>query len=236
MERLVVKIGTNAIVKNGNGLDIPFMDDIARQVACVRENYDTQIVIVSSGAIASGWRRSFKKQGIMVGEALLKDEDVDNFGGGPLLKASGFGVVIINGPDAAYDPTIEKQIISIDNDRLARAIAYVDGANKLVMLTEAEGVLDRNKNVIPEIANIADLERVVYFEKTNNGTGGLSSKLLEARRFITDANKLAYIAGARTKDVVVKIARGERVGTRITLPLQGFLLSFKEAPLGSKIK
>lgn len=52
----------------------------------------------------------------------------------------------------------------------------------------------------------------------------MGSKLQEARAFIIDASKIAYIAGVRIEDVIVKIARGERMDTHVTLPLQGYLL------------
>lgn len=250
MERMIVKIGTSVIVKNGNGLDLQFMGDIARQIAYVRNNYHTQVVLVSSGAIGSGrvlvpnlenitvnkqvaaiygqpelmdgWRKAFAKQGMLVGEALLKDEDIGNFRN-PLLIAEKYGVVVVNGPDAAYDPTTEDQIISVDNDRLARTVAYIAGARTLLMLTETSGILDKERKTIEEIAILEDLNRIVYFEKTRDGRGGPESKVLEARRFLTDASKIAYIAGARVEDVIVRIAGGERVGTKVTLPLQGFL-------------
>lgn len=248
-KRLVVKIGTSVIVKNGNGLDLLFMDDIARQVAYIKKNFDIQTIIVSSGAVGSGrvlvpdltaatvdkqvaaiygqpelmdgWRRAFAKQRILAGEALLKDEDIPNFRN-PAFIASRYGVVVVNGPDAAYDPATEGQILSVDNDRLARYVAFITGAKTLLMLTEAPGMLDRNKRIIDEIAGLEDLDRIVYFEKTQNGRGGPEFKVWEARRFLTDATKVAYIAGARVEDVIVRIARGERVGTRVTCPLQGF--------------
>lgn len=249
MERMVVKIGTSVIVKNGNGLDLPFMDDVAKQIAFVRKNHNIQTVLVSSGAIGSGrvlvpdlestivnkqvaalygqpelmegWRRAFAKQEMLAGEALLKDEDIGNFRN-PLLTAEKYGAVIVNGPDAAYDPTTEDQIISVDNDRLARSVAYIVGAKTLLMLTETPGILDKYRKVIERIASVEDLDRIVYFEKTKDGRGGPESKVLEARKSLIDATKIAYIAGAREEDVIVRIARGERVGTKVIFPLQGF--------------
>ncbi len=246
---MIVKIGTSVIVKNGNGLDLPFMDDIARQISYVRKKYNTQVVLVSSGAIGSGrvlvpdlestvvnkqvaaifgqpelmdgWRRAFAKEEMLAGEALLKDEDIGNFRS-PLLIAEKYGAVVVNGPDAAYDPTTEEQILSVDNDRLARSIAYIIGARTLLMLTERPGILDKYDQIIEQIAALEDLERIVYFEKNTNGTGGAQSKVLEARKFLTDVTKVAYIAGARVQDVIVRIARGERAGTKVTFPLQGF--------------
>lgn len=251
MERIiVVKIGTDSIV-NCHRLNQPLMDDLARQVACLRLDHGIRTVIVSSGAIASGrviepslsadvthkqvaamfgqpelmstWRSAFRKCGIITGEALLKDDDLVNFRR-PLLEALEYGVVVCNGSDATYDPNTEREIISRDNDSLSRAIAQITGANELIMLTRAKGIWGRNKRVIKNIDCIEDLRKIVLFKRTSNGTGGPKSKIDEARKFITDGDKVAYIAGARTEDVILRIARGESVGTKVTLPLQGYLL------------
>lgn len=179
--------------------------------------------MIGQPQLMEGWSLSLSEIGMMVGQALLKDEDLDNFRC-PLLRALRFGTIVVNGNDATYDPANEQEIISKDNDSLAREIARITGANKLIMLTEAQGVLDQKKKVIPEITCLEDLQRVGKFEPTEDGTGDIHSKILEARRHITDANKVAYIAGARIGNVILRAVGGERVGTKITLPLQGYLL------------
>lgn len=247
---MILKIGTSTIV-NSHGLDVPFINDIARQVVRIKREHNIHTTIVSSGAIASGkslipsltdkvidkqvaamfgqpemistWRSAFREYGIKVGEVLYKDQDLD-YARNPLLKVinSQIGIVIANGNDVTYDPDTEEEIISYDNDMLSEVIADRTRADLLVMLTDAEGILDGSQEVLSEISQIEDLHRIVFFEKTKAGTGGPKSKLLEARRFIANSNRVAYIAGARIEDVIIRIAKGERVGTRVTLPLQGY--------------
>lgn len=181
--------------------------------------------IIGQPELTGVWMWAFRKnkygKKVHVGEILLKDEDIRN-SRKPILRASESAVVFINGPDATYDPETEEQIISLDNDRLSRHVAGIAGADTLALLTGAEGLLDRNKQVIGEIATLEDIERINFFEKTEDGTGGPHIKLLEARNFLTEPGKIAYIAGARIENIIVRIARGERVGTRVTLPLQGY--------------
>lgn len=181
--------------------------------------------MIGQPELTEAWRAAFsrnkRKIKINVGEALLKDEDICNFKK-PALRASQFGVVIVNGPDATYDPDTEKEIISTDNDRLARHVACAVGADTLGYLTEVEGILDKDRRLIEEIGSFADLDRIGFFEKTTNGTGGPQSKLLEARKVLTDPRMAVYIACARAEDVIIKIARHERVGTRVTLPYQRY--------------
>jgi len=53
--RIVIKIGTRVVTGKGPGLDLGFLDNLARQVARLRER-DCQVVIVTSGAVHLGRR------------------------------------------------------------------------------------------------------------------------------------------------------------------------------------
>jgi glutamate 5-kinase len=54
--RLVIKIGTSVLTAGTDSLNRPFMVDLARQVALLQSK-GTQVSLVSSGAVASGWER-----------------------------------------------------------------------------------------------------------------------------------------------------------------------------------
>lgn len=237
MERIVVKIGTSSLINN--------------QVSLVRA-MRTQVAVVTSGAIASGrmvlgakdgnevrkqvlaavgqrplinaWGKTFDRCHLNTGLFLFSEDDLDK-PRLPLLDALMADIVpIINANDTVSVDEIRKLAISADNDRLASFLGrLLIDASKLMLLTETDGVLDSKGKTIDSLTCLEDLQRVALFGKTEVGTGGMDSKILEARRFITDGSKTAYIAGARVEDVIVRIVRGEGVGTRITLPLQGFL-------------
>ena len=55
-KRLVVKVGSALVTRNGTGLDESFIADCARQITALHEQ-GRQVVLVSSGAIAAGMRR-----------------------------------------------------------------------------------------------------------------------------------------------------------------------------------
>src|SRR5574343_1870756 len=55
-KRLVVKVGSALVTNNGSGLDLPAIEDWARQIATLREQ-GREIVLVSSGAVACGVQR-----------------------------------------------------------------------------------------------------------------------------------------------------------------------------------
>lgn len=55
-KRLVVKVGSALVTNNGAGLDLPAINDWARQISVLRRQ-GKQVVLVSSGAIACGMQR-----------------------------------------------------------------------------------------------------------------------------------------------------------------------------------
>jgi len=54
--RLVVKVGSALVTNNGAGLATAFIDELARQIARLREDH-REVLLVSSGAIAAGMQR-----------------------------------------------------------------------------------------------------------------------------------------------------------------------------------
>ena len=56
MKRLVIKIGSSTLTNPNGGIDRTLLDDIARQVASVRQQ-GWQVILVSSGAISCGLER-----------------------------------------------------------------------------------------------------------------------------------------------------------------------------------
>lgn len=247
MEKLVIKIGTSSLTDNGKELNQVLINDIARQVSVLKKE-SISVAIVTSGAVASGklvlgsemnnqvlaavgqrpllnaWGNAFDRFDIKSGLFLFSEEDL-NKPRLPLTEALGEDIVpIINANDTVSVEELGKIAISADNDRLASFVAgFLIHADKLVLLTDADGILDRQRQLIESIENMNDINRIGWFGKTDVGTGGMSSKLKEARNFITSTSKISYIAGASIDDVIIRIMRGEKVGTRITLPIQAFL-------------
>lgn len=252
MEKLidttVIKVGSSSLINEGN-INTTLIENIASQAFSLREK--SKFVIVTSGAIASGrltlggtnggeirkqvlasvgqrplldvWGRAFDKYNIKTGLFLFAEADLDK-PALPLADALSENIIpIINANDTVSTDEIRQLAISADNDRLACFVASrLLNAQKLILLTEAPGVLDKNGRIIRSIDSLDDLLRIGIFEKTGLGTGGIESKIREARRFITRFGKKAFIAGASETDVLIRILNGDEVGTKITLPLQGF--------------
>ena len=55
-QRLILKVGSALVTNNGAGLDLTAINDWARQIAQLRKA-GKEVILVSSGAIASGMER-----------------------------------------------------------------------------------------------------------------------------------------------------------------------------------
>lgn len=233
--RMVIKIGSSTITGNTENLDANFMENIASQVSLLF-NQGIEVIIVTSGAVASGkkglesvdtvldkqvaalfgqpelissWKEALNNNGVKkVGQLLVTDTDLKSVK--PLLsKALYYGVVVVNANDPVNDYEMKQFLVSADNDRLAGFIAKVISADTLLLLTDVDGVLDKDGKTI-ETFN-SNEEITIFSASTSLGTGGIFSKIQEAQEF----TGRAIIANGRTNDVVLKVARGKKVGTEV---------------------
>lgn len=180
-------------------------------------------VLAATGQITviEKWKGAFGRYGIPVGQYLLTEEDVVRLKGTvkspewPLVKSLENRVVpIINANDSVNTLELEQLAISADNDRLALFIARLVRADTLIILTDEDGVWDKNKKIIPEITNGEDLSRVHYVEKSKDGTGGMESKVGVSWEFGVKDGGLAVIARGRERLILQRILAGEQIGTR----------------------
>ena len=224
--RMVIKIGSSTITGNTENLDVNFMENIVRQATSLFHN-GVEVIIVTSGAVASGkkgltleassmfgqrnlitgWDKVFEKYGIEIGPLLLTDNHLVEGLGKVLVDALKGGILIINGQDAVNN--LSNSEICKDNDRLAGSLAKLVNADTLLLLTDKDGVLDKDRKTI-EILN-PTAEIVIFDESKKVFNGGIVSKIKVAREF----SGRAIIADGKTEDVVLKVARGEKAGTEV---------------------
>ena len=231
-KRIVIKIGSSSITKNG-ALNVRVMRSIAYQTALLYK-LGAEIVIVSSGAVACGrrilkinkrtssqvaaiygqnlllnsWSKAFEKHHISVGQVLISEEDLKN-SNTPLVKGLKHGVQIINANDAVNDEEMKAYFLSSDNDKLSGHIAQFIKADTLILLTNVNGVLDKDGKVISTLKN----NSTIHFNgKSSLGTGGMSSKVSVGYES-TRKGIQTFIANANKKDVILEIISGKQIGT-----------------------
>ena len=136
------------------------------------------------------YEQAFAAHGVVAGQVLLDPHDFMLrqqylHARATLEKLVELGVVpIVNENDAVADDEIRFG----DNDRLAALVAHLLGADLLVLLTDAPGLLtadprlDSSASLIEEILEVDhELEAVAGGSGTVRGSGGMASKLAAAK-------------------------------------------------------
>lgn len=255
---LVLKFGTASITTDKGDLDEAVIEEIARQVAVIHEQYN--IVIVSSGAVGAGKKflknyngtLNEKKAAASIGNPLLMNMYSKYF--------SPYGISLAQSLcerhhfsnrdqflqlQQTYQKLWASNIIPIanendvvsnlelkfsDNDELATLIAAGFGATKVLFSTSVPGVLDASGQVIEKL-DTSDKKVLLLAnkEKSATGLGGMTSKLNFARL----ANQMGIevvIFGIRSGDGILKALKGE---TGTLCPAQKINLSARKKWLAS---
>lgn len=116
------------------------------------------------------------------------------------------------------DVLSDEELTFSDNDQLACSIASMLGANKLIMLTNVDGVYDKDPaekgaKLISEIYDIEEILKNIGPQKSLFGKGGIRSKLQSAQ-LITSLGIPMQIANGLRKGVLAKILiKKEKLGT-----------------------
>ncbi|EFV13932.1 glutamate 5-kinase [Segniliparus rugosus] len=157
---------------------------------------------VGQSALALAWGASFARYGKVVGQVLLSVQDFSirehNANAQRTLnRLISLGAVpVINENDVVSTATVRLG----DNDRVAALVAHLVGAEALVLLSDVDGVYDRNPQEpgavrLDLVASAADLDGVTAKGGSGLGTGGMESKL-RAARMAADAGVPVLVTSA----------------------------------------
>jgi len=126
-----------------------------------------------------------------------------------------------------------------DNDRLAALVATKLDAELLVLLTDVEGVYDRDPRAHPDAALLARIDADGVAQAggpTAGGRGGMRSKV-ESARVAARSGCHAIIASGRASGALAAALAGAGVGTwfpaRPGLPARHRWIAFAAAPRGA---
>jgi glutamate 5-kinase len=130
------------------------------------------------------------------------------------------------------DTTTTDEISFGDNDFLAAQVAILIGADRLVLLTDTDGLYTADPRSggsaerVEEVGSPAELERYEIGVSTSPlGSGGMRSKVVAAE-MATAAGIPAVITRGTDTGLVGRALRGEPAGTRFH-PQEGRVSSFK---------
>lgn len=206
-----------------------------------------QQAIAALGQIAlmGTYREAFEGEGLRVAQILLTHEDFRHrerfLNARQTLKALlELGAV----PLVNENDTVATEEIKVgDNDNLAAMVACLWEADRLILLSDVDGLYTADPRAHPDaqlIPTVEELEAIEAFATSTPdpaAVGGMRTKLEAARRAASYAVP-TVIARGREPDVLVRLARGERLGTLIhpkvkRLPARKHWIAYALKPRGA---
>lgn len=168
------------------------------------------------------WEQLFSIYKIYIGQMLLTRADLEDrerfLNAQDALKAmlDNNIIPVINENDAVATAEIKVG----DNDNLSALAAILAEADKLLLLTDIEGLYtadprtDHDAKLIEEVSQIDDSLRSIAGDSVSGlGTGGMSTKI-QAAEIAGSAGIEVIIAAGSKKNVIIDAVNNQSVGTR----------------------
>lgn len=169
------------------------------------------------------WQEGFAKFDVPVAQILLTEEDFSNRKRyltlrntlNRLLECN--VVPIINQNDAVS--TSELENVFSDNDKLSALVASKLDADMLVLLSDVDGLFDKNPKEFEDAKLIKLVEKITpKIEKlatgaSLGGTGGMVTKL-QASKVVTNSGATSSIINGKIEGIIGQFFEGKEVGTK----------------------
>jgi len=245
--QLLIKIGTATLTKGKDKISRAKLEDLAIQIVALREQFDIVLVCSGAIAAAKQFMQleklgsnlkdkqalasigqpflmrmfhdSFRDFGIPVGQCLLSYSDFNNEESKSnivntidVLLRNGF-LPIIN----ENDTTATEEIQFGDNDKLSAFAAALLEVNLLILATNTNGIYDDQKNTIAKVERIDDIRKHVQADFSDQGTGGMDSKL-EAAEIAQRNNIETWIVNGHETNFIVNALEGKASISKIISP------------------
>ena len=201
---------------------------------------------IGQGKLMSIYENGFDTYGLVAAQILLTEDD---FGirtrylslRTTLNKLLELGVIpVINQNDTVssieVDPRYEHmQVCFSDNDKLSALVASELDADLLLILSDVNGLYDKNPKENPDAKIISVVEEVtdeimeLGTDASEGGRGGMRTKL-KAARMVTRFGGKVLIANGKIPYVIGKVFSGEDIGTMFLPQTEG--LSDKKRWIG----
>ena len=190
----------------------------------------------------------FSRYQQMVAQVLLTHDDLSHRrrflnARNTLLALLELGIIpIIN----ENDTVVVDEIKVGDNDNLSALITNLIGADLLIILTDIEGICERDPRSHPDAKCIsliedidADMEGVMGETKSQMSVGGMASKIQAARKASRFGIPTVVACGTK-KEVLRQVLKGKEIGTLIlpkirTLSSRKHWIAFNLKPKGDVI-
>lgn len=179
---------------------------------------------VGQMGLAQCYESCFREHGLATAQVLLTHADLADRerylnARSTLRTLLALGVIpVVN----ENDTVVTEEIRFGDNDTLAALVTNLIEADVLVILTDQEGLYDADPRRDPSARLVAQasagdprLEEIAGGAGTRVGRGGMITKVLAAKRAARSGAHTVIASGAEP-DVLLRLARGEPIGTLLT--------------------
>ncbi len=186
--------------------------------------YRQVLAAVGQSDLMQSYQELFGRHSITVAQTLLTRQDLaDRLGylnaRNALLAMLELRVVpVINENDVVASDEIEGARIG-DNDNLSALVANLVDADLLLLATDTGGLYtaDPHKDPAAQLIHRVDridgrIEALAGESQSAVGVGGMATKI-QAAKLATGGGADMFIVSGREPDVLVRVARGEQVGT-----------------------
>ena len=262
IKKIVIKIGSAVLTDNGAlhrpaiarlADDIAFLKKKGYQTAIVSSGaiasgvgkmglsrkpvtipQKQAVAAIGQGSLMYAYEEAFNTHQLLVAQILLTREDLTNRqrylnARNTLITLLEWGIIpIIN----ENDTVAVDEIKFGDNDNLSALISHLIDSDLLIVLTDTEGLYDRDPREDPKARLIPVVDqvdgKVVEYTSKYSGEwvlGGMRSKIMAARK-VTAGGIPVIVANGKKVGVLQEIIKGKPLGT-LFLP-QKLLLSRKK--------
>lgn len=177
---------------------------------------------VGQMGLVQAYESSFQKYNVHTAQVLLTHDDLSNRRRYLNARSTLSGLVdmqvvpVIN----ENDTVATAELCFGDNDSLGALVANLLGADTLVILTDQQGLHEADPRTQPDAPLISEAmaedERLLAMAGGSGalGRGGMLTKITAAR-LAARSGARTIIACGREKDVLLRLAAGESIGTRL---------------------
>ncbi|RMF94437.1 MAG: glutamate 5-kinase [Candidatus Schekmanbacteria bacterium] len=247
IKRFVVKVGSAVLSDEKYGINSRRINAIVRQLAELNNRYDFIFVTsgaiaagksylgirgkisslkekqaaaaVGQSKLMQFYEKAFARYGMKVGQILLTHEDLTSRkrylnAVNTIRTLMNYGVVpIIN----ENDTVSVDEIRFGDNDFLAASLANMIEANLLVLLTDVDGIENRNSKGVSSIVPLVDrFDKSIFtmLDTTTSllGSGGMTAKVQSAKKAAL-SGVATLIASGKRRSILLDFFAGKECGT-----------------------
>jgi len=186
--------------------------------------YKQVLASVGQSRLMNTYEQIFTQHNITVAQALLTKGDIADRAGylnarNTLLALMELKVIcIVNENDVVSADEIKENKFG-ENDILSAMVANLIDADMLMMLTDTGGLYTADPHIDPKAKLITVVTKIDTAIKqlgvntaSARGTGGTITKI-EAAKLATDSGVHVVIADGRETDIILKLAKGDTIGT-----------------------